>query len=889
MNILSSKNELSNNYNLEMEIDGKKWKNVSHYVYSNLLNYENHKRILKNNLREISKNFHELADKEEEDLIVESLLVALPVKFSNIEIARKLIATGEAPIVYRSSNTKLGVDEKGNGKNIYGKLLMRFRKTLKGKTNLDYRVQGDEKVKEMIYRSYLVKYMLEDYMYKGMDISRFTDMNVDDIYDLVAGDYDDSVPSEIYNSFQNYKKSLDKLSKDIVLGFVEPELKSNPEKVVQFVLKNKLRNMQIILKERRKNIIYNKYLENFLTKKGLNNDKVKSAFESYSEVFHNKERFENYLEQAYNNDVLPKKLQVDIYDILKNMRIPTDNEVMEAESVVFVIKKEPTQQIPKPPVQQAPVGGNKNQSSTDRFLDSLLNPPKRRDDVQKQQEPEETKGETEPKKHIRPIRRSQGSYQNEPPLSTQNTKGQSGTIKNKDIRAILDAAIEGREIPSDILNKYTEEPNKKSIVLDSNISDIYFDLCPVSYDMLFLSSTEENKRLFPSVSHYLMYRIIRNLVGNSEQSYDMIILNKNDGGNVEFAPLDVINHRYKDAILAKYSQLLKRAVDVKMNNPDIVQALANTGKVHLYYNDKNDEILGSGNNLTGVYLMNVRSMLNITGSVEKSPSQLELFVKNEDVWVEERVKDYCNAILNFGNLSDDNVAINIINKIYPCQFPDVDSNEVPRYFTKMVREESSTLSSNIVAYMWRKILSICKYVLEHSRNPKKMLEKASLVVQSQAFSKIKDKNKAVENAIINIATKLKEVENRSELSNANVKVATYILLKRRYLNTEDIQFDVASDGGVVNGDDVSSQGTADYSDDGSEQGSEQGSKHGSDYGDIYGQDAPNRSGGDDSDDEDRDNAPLNKTVLATYVKEVLNDDIISENIKQGRINFFQMI
>jgi hypothetical protein len=282
-------------------------------------------------------------------------------------------------------------------------------------------------------------------------------------------------------------------------------------------------------------------------------------------------------------------------------------------------------------------------------------------------------------------------------------------------------------------------------------------------------------------------------------------------------------------------------------------------------------------------------MLNITGSVEKSPSQLELFVKNEDVWVEERVKDYCNAILNFGNLSDDNVAINIINKIYPCQFPDVDSNEVPRYFTKMVREESSTLSSNIVAYMWRKILSICKYVLEHSRNPKKMLEKASLVVQSQAFSKIKDKNKAVENAIINIATKLKEVENRSELSNANVKVATYILLKRRYLNAEDIQFDVASDGGVVNGDDVSSQGTADYSDDGSEQGSEQGSKHGSDYGDIYGQDAPNRSGGDDSDDEDRDNAPLNKTVLATYVKEVLNDDIISENIKQGRINFFQMI
>ena len=904
MNILSSKNELSNNYNLEMEIDGKKWKNVSHYVYSNLLNYENHKRILKNNLREISKNFHELADKEEEDLIVESLLIALPVKFSNVEIARKLIATGDSQIVYRSSNTKLGVDEKGNGKNIYGKLLMRFRKTLKEKTNLDYRIQVDSNTKEMIYRSYLVKYLLEDYMYKGIDVSIFSNMSVDDIYDLVAGDYDKSVPSEIYNSFQNYKRSLDKLSRDVVLGFVEPELKSNPERVFQFVLKNKVRNMQILLKERRKSIIYNKYLENFLSKKGLNNDKVKTAFESYSEVFHNKERFENYLEKAYNSQLLPKNLQLSIYDILKNMKIPTDKEVMEAESFVFLIKQEP-KVIPKPPVQSQPVGLKRDGTNIDRFLDSLLNPPKKRDqqgqqqgDQQGQQQGDQQgqqQGE-EPKKYIRPIRRPQGPQIAPKPLQQQPKSPSS--IKNQDIRAILDAAIEGKEIPEDLLKKYTEEPNKKIIVIDPNMTNIYFELCPVSYDMILLSSgSNESKRMFPSVSHFLMYRIIRNLLGNIEKSYDMIIMNKNDG-NVEFAPLDIINHRYRDAIFEKYSFFLKKAVDEKMSNPEILQALIDTGDVQLLYNDKNDEILGSGNNLTGVYLMNLRSMLNVSSPSQKQLSPLELFVKNEDIWVEDRVKDYCNAILNFGNLTD-NVAIDIINKLYPCQFPNVTSSEVPRYFSKMINEESSKLSKNVVEYIWIKILSICNYVLQNSRDPKKMIEKASLVVQSQAFSKNNDKNKAIESAILNISNKLKDIENRDELLNANVRVATHILLKRRYLNADNIDFDISSDSGVDKDIDSDSQGTADYTD-GSD-GRMSDSDKGSQYGDIYGEDAPKRQGdnnGDDSDDnggdnsdddeKDKNSAPLNKAVLSKCIKEVLNDDM-PENIKQGRINYFQLI
>ena len=880
MNILSSKNELSNNYKLEMEIDDKKWKNVSHYVYSNLLNYANHKNILKNNLKDISKNFHELSDKEEEELVVEALSTALPFKFSNIELGRKLISTGDVPIVYRSSNTKLGVNEQGEGKNIYGKLLMTIRKTLRNKMNLGYRAQVDNDSKEHIYRSYLIKYLLEDYMHRGMDIRMFLNRDIDSIYNLVAGDYDNSVPVEIYNSFQAYKKSLDRLQRDMVLGFVEPQLRANPDRVVQFVLKNKLRNMQLTLKQRKKTIIYNEYLEDFLLKKNLNNSKVKSAFDSYSEVILNRERFENYLEQAYDKGVLSKSLSTSISNRLKNIRIPTDKEVEEAESVVFdVPQPQPQVQAPQnQPQQQVP---DKPKNNTDRFLDSLFNPPKRNQPQNQPQQPEETKTTEQPdtKKYIRPTRRL---YQNQSPTQTIPPSS-----IEQDARAILDAVLQGQNVPEDLLKKYIEQP--KSLILDSRATSIYSDLCPVYIDNLWIGNKNENKKLFPSVSHYLMYCIIRNASGNMDQAYGMLFLNP-----MQFAPLDMINNRYREILISKYDYFLRKAIDVKMQNPEIVQALSNTGNVNLYYNDKYDYILGTGkekdgNNLTGLYLMQLRNNLNV-GKTEpvKELSQLEVFVQNEDVWVEERVKEYCNSILNFGNLENDNMVIQLMDKLYPCNFPSqLGSYEVPKYFTKMVKEENSNLNNNIILYIWNKILSICNYVLLHCKDhltvPNSMLQKASLVVQNKAFSKNKDRNTAIENAILNIANKIKEVENQSELLIGYAKIATNILLKRRNISAGDIQFDVSDNDSDSDSD---SQGTVDY-DDGSEDGGGSGRED-----DIYGEDAPTRrsSGSSKSSTSGTDD---NKTILTNSVvkkciKEVENSDL-PENIKQSRINYFQLI
>ena len=889
MNIFSSKNELSNNYRIDLEIEGQKWKNVSHYIYSNLLHNESNKRILKNNLTKISKNFHELSEKENEILIVDALSTALPIKFSNVELARKLIATGDKQIVYKSSNKVLGIDDNGQGNNVYGKILMRIRKTLKNKLDLDYKVSNINVNKELIYRSYLVKYFLEDYMYNNMSIERFSNMNVDSIYALISGNYNSNsnVPFNIYNKFQLYKNSIEKLPKDVVLGFVDPELKSNPNRVVDFVLKTKLRNMKIMLEERKKNIIYDMYLDDFLEKKGMNNDIVKNAFESYNQLIHNKEQFKKYLETAYDSQSLPKNLQSSIYNILKDIRIPTEKQVVKAESVIFELDE--TSSVPK----QSVVQEQKEKSGTDSFLDSLFTEKQKTTKKQADNESEgEGEGEGDEKKEtetIRQYKRSKIRYGGRKESELPPLKPKINPTLQEDVRGILDAMMEGRDIPEDMLNRKYPEEVQEIIFITSNEHDLYFDLSPIARQIMFIKPSskqdDKSKMVFPSVSHYLMFCMIKNLIGNVNDSYDMIIMPNPDPSSrkINFAPLEVINHRYIDALVKRYDYLLQKAVNVKLKNSEIVQALANTGKAKLYYNDVDNEIIGTGpnktgSNLTGVYLMHVRSEMDIPSVISRDLSPLEIFVQNEDEWVENRVKDYCNAILNTSKSNES--AIKIVDVLYPCNLPVINNIDVPVYFDKIVREEIPILKQPVIKHFWSKILSICNYVLQNSKDPKGMLEKASLIIQSEDYSRNKKKDKAIETAILNIANKIK-IDN--QLTNKDVYLATNILLKEIDIFEGDSEFE---DGG--SDDEKSSQGSVDYGTDEEVEGDgEDRVEDDESPGDnLYG-DSPMRNPDDNK--REHDNEPLSKDILKFNINRVIQNTNIPQNILNGRINYFQSI
>ena len=871
MNIFSSKNELSNNYLHPLELDEKTWKNVSQYIYSNLLTEESNKKILKNSLKNMSEKFNELIKSEEETLTIQGLRTALPVKFANIELARKLLSTGDSNIVYSSSNVFLGVNKEGQGQNIYGKLLMEIRKNLRRQANIQFTSAVDNEKKETIYRAYLVKYFLEDVLNHGNDFNVYSKMSVAQIYDMANGDFNSNGPFsvKVYNSFQAYKQSLDKLPKDTILGFVDPEIKMYPKRVVEFVFKKKMRNAQIMLTEKRKNIIYDMYLDHFLTKNNLDNTKVKTLFNSYDKVIQNRENFLKYLETAYFTNKLPQSIQSEISEVVKTIHIPTDKEVETAESVVFNLNER---------------GGD----SPTREKDEETEGPVIRPRVRPRDTPTETK---EPKPSgkvltfLDSIFEPFGGKGPERPPSEQKCD-KKNTVKSEDIRAILDAVMQGDEIPIALLQKQ-QVPETYNIVIDSNNhNDIYFELCPVAYDMLKIDTNVgtskkidiKMERWFPSVSHYLMFLILKKLMGNTSEAYDVLLKNKTDT-KFEFHSNDTINNRYKDLMFRKYQYYLERAIDAKFkDDDDMIDALLQTGDIELLYKDKHDEILGTGahrlgGNFTGKYLMEVRAKLMATNPVQIKTvlSPVEQLLMDEDEWVESRVKDYCNIILNIGVEVESEILIRSLKLIFPAEFPSTETLPViPKYFLNMINSEIPSLNVAVKSYIWKSLVDIGNYLLRMSQNPHKMLKDASHVVQSVAFVDRHNLDRSlisntINNTAVSIIRTIEEYKGNpiGEITNKNLEIATNIILKRSYSTIKDDDFDFSSEG---------EEGESDNEG----EGSDRSIRTPSERDEEEGSDSPKRKRREEQYTEER---------LNELVEEVVNYDL-PEEIKRGRIHYF---
>ena len=131
INILSPSDipfgKLSNNYVLLMEIDDKKWKSVSNYVYSNTMPSSIYSITLQNiKPYEASKEFNTLIDKMIEETIFTSIQNGVAELIDRNEKFREaLFATGNAPIKYDSENRMIGA--KSGGQNIAGKVLEQLR------------------------------------------------------------------------------------------------------------------------------------------------------------------------------------------------------------------------------------------------------------------------------------------------------------------------------------------------------------------------------------------------------------------------------------------------------------------------------------------------------------------------------------------------------------------------------------------------------------------------------------------------------------------------------------------------------------------------------------------------------------------------------------------
>jgi predicted NAD-dependent protein-ADP-ribosyltransferase YbiA (DUF1768 family) len=119
---------LSNNFkNMKYDRSLGDCQTVTNYIYSNCLSNRINKQLMCKAKTDFKNFFLKKHEEEIQSKIRSSILTALKVKFSNPELAKLLLETGTAPLLYMSTNSFLGNGERGDGDNWYGKSLEQIR------------------------------------------------------------------------------------------------------------------------------------------------------------------------------------------------------------------------------------------------------------------------------------------------------------------------------------------------------------------------------------------------------------------------------------------------------------------------------------------------------------------------------------------------------------------------------------------------------------------------------------------------------------------------------------------------------------------------------------------------------------------------------------------
>lgn len=177
---------LSNNATSYFELDGEKWKTVTHYLYSSLLHFHTFKALVRNQakVREVRDVFLNLYNQEIHDVTVSAVYEANEVKFSNPELKKLLLATEGYEIIYLSSDPILGVRIEGEeliGDNALGKSLMQIR-ARSAVAVAKAEPTAPQKLEDKIYEIYKAYQVLETYVNRdNRDVASLEGLSYEEI------------------------------------------------------------------------------------------------------------------------------------------------------------------------------------------------------------------------------------------------------------------------------------------------------------------------------------------------------------------------------------------------------------------------------------------------------------------------------------------------------------------------------------------------------------------------------------------------------------------------------------------------------------------------------------------------------------------------------------
>lgn len=212
-------------------------------------------------LREVAINqmgIYKVYDKAVNDEIFSTLSSAVDkgykARFSNPELERILLGTGNFPIHYESNDPFLGIGSDGKGANIVGKILMQIRHNSRNKSNIESARKKELAENKRIYDAYLAYSALRSELYNNNNqLVDYLGLNPSQIiakfglHNLVKG-----VPAQ-ETIMQLYK--YEKLNPIVMKELFQPGT------IVINIRKKELKALRDRLLRLKDDIIFNSYLE----------------------------------------------------------------------------------------------------------------------------------------------------------------------------------------------------------------------------------------------------------------------------------------------------------------------------------------------------------------------------------------------------------------------------------------------------------------------------------------------------------------------------------------------------------------------------------------------------------------------------------------------------
>jgi len=601
------------------------------------------------------------------------------------ELQQILLGTGNFPIGYESSDPFLGVGQDRKGENLIGKILMQIRHNLRIKQFVDIENKKEIAKYKNIYDVYLAHSALVIEVRKNKNsLSEYLGLSPEQIinkfgaHNLVSG-----VPSQ---------DTVIKLYKYNKLNPIVMREIFQPGTLVVNIRKNELRNLKNSLEQAKYDIIFNSYLEYMITRNcedaidkevgylldiqykirlnsGGESQQINEALERsrktrdqiMEEVIENTiasekekisvEQLEDVKKRSidlFNIGMLSASLSEKIDTLIKELNIPTEDEIRDAELAEIVPIEVETVSVPmREQSDEEDIASSDDGSPTTKYLKEIF------------------KKDKENKKQLidQLMKQKKGSK------STDFTNWDI-----KDLKQRLESLEENEEYKNDDMTFSPPEGNPIGIFEDPSKN---FPQLAIFSPIFFNGMLNVKGYNYPTIQHYIIASLIsttgtKNVLdsyGNNltqkgigiKNSHKLILIDPNLSGTTpqEYLDLQAASTLYAnlkkdtdDKLLSLYSvtSLNKKFQDVSLQ--DLLLLTKYTTILwegpNLFLGVGNDN---NGNNYIGKTLMTIREQIkeNRKGEevVEIEEVDVIRFINKDQFildWIKMRIKDMCDVV-----------------------------------------------------------------------------------------------------------------------------------------------------------------------------------------------------------------------------------------------------